>query len=254
VGALSRGYFEEANRMGGLVAKMRLASLAQITSSEASTVEDTDDVLARLDDAMVRLRAEFPGRLSMPGDSAPVVPSPSKVATDETKALRRQLAAYVELMTQRSLFAGDVNATIRRIDEAASSTLDVERVSVWFLDGDRTKITCADLYERSSRQHSSGTVLFSTDYQPYFKALSSERTIAAHDAHKDPRTSCFSAFYLTPLSISSMLDVPIWDNGRMVGVVCHEHVGPARTWNGDEESFAYLMSSFVALALERKRR
>jgi hypothetical protein len=33
-------------------------------------------------------------------------------------------------------------------------------------------------------------------------------------------------------------------------VVCHEHVGPARTWSHDDEDFAYLMSNFVALAIE----
>jgi GAF domain-containing protein len=35
-------------------------------------------------------------------------------------------------------------------------------------------------------------------------------------------------------------------------VVCHEHVGPARYWTRDEETFAYLMSNFVALAIERE--
>jgi GAF domain-containing protein len=58
---------------------------------------------------------------------------------------------------------------------------------------------------------------------------------------------------LKPLGINSMLDVPIWVNRAMVGVVCHEHRGPKRTWNRDEETFAYLMSSFIALALERKK-
>jgi GAF domain-containing protein len=45
--------------------------------------------------------------------------------------------------------------------------------------------------------------------------------------------------------------VPIWVGRVMVGVVCHEHVGPKRMWTKDEETFAYLMSNFVALAIER---
>jgi GAF domain-containing protein len=49
-----------------------------------------------------------------------------------------------------------------------------------------------------------------------------------------------------------MLDVPIWVRGTMAGVVCHEHVGPARIWNSDEESFAYLMSALLALSMERR--
>ncbi len=48
-----------------------------------------------------------------------------------------------------------------------------------------------------------------------------------------------------------MLDVPIWANGKMVGVLCYEHVGPAREWTTDEESFAYLISNIMAMAIEK---
>lgn len=156
-------------------------------------------------------------------------------------------------MSQRALLLGDVGDTIRRIDEAASESIDCERVSVWFLDDERAKITCADLFVRTARAHSAGVELFARDFPPYFQALESEKTIAAGDAHEDPRTSCFSTSYLGPLGITSMLDVPIWVKDKMVGVICHEHVGPKRRWNSDEETFAYLMSNFVALALERQR-
>jgi GAF domain-containing protein len=170
----------------------------------------------------------------------------------EAKVLRAHLRTYLDLMTQRSLFLSDLQTTIRRIDEAAATVLRVERVSVWFLDSTATKITCADLFVRSTRAHSSGTELFAKDFAPYFRALRTQRTIAANDAHTDPSTSCFSEVYLTPLGINSMLDVPILHEQKMVGVICHEHVGPRRTWNSDDENFAYLMSNFVALALEKR--
>jgi GAF domain-containing protein len=48
-----------------------------------------------------------------------------------------------------------------------------------------------------------------------------------------------------------MLDVPIFANGKMIGVVCHEHTGSKRKWTSDEENFAYLMGNIVGLALER---
>jgi GAF domain-containing protein len=38
----------------------------------------------------------------------------------------------------------------------------------------------------------------------------------------------------------------------MVGIICHEHVGPIRNWTVDEENFAYLMSNIVAMAIESK--
>ncbi len=247
MGRQSLAFFEEADRVGGLLGKARLASLAQITSTEAATIEDRPEVLARLQAAMVKLRSELEATRRPTGTAI-------RAAThggSEARALRRQMQTYLDLMSQRALFLGDLAETVRRVNEAAAMTLDVARVSVWWLSEDGSKITCADLFEKANRTHASGSELFAKDFGAYFRALESQRTIAAHDAHTDPRTSCFSASYLTPLGISSMLDVPIWVRRRMVGVICHEHVGPKRTWDSDQETFAYLMSNFVALALER---
>ncbi len=244
-------FFDQAGKLGGLVAKMKLASLARLTSTEAATVEDSPEVLRRLDEAMQLLRFEAKGTTEGV-DEGMVVPVPSH--NEGARVLRKQVQTYVELMSQRTLFLGDVDATIRRINEAASSAVGVERVSVWFLDDRRTKITCADLFIRTTRKHTSGTELFEKDFAAYFRALEFERTIAAGDAHKDPRTSCFSTSYLGPLGITSMLDVPIWHVDKMVGVICHEHVGPKRDWNSDEETFGYLMANFVALSLERRSK
>jgi hypothetical protein len=169
----------------------------------------------------------------------------------EADTLRRHIQVYLDLITQPALILGDVDEVVRQVDEAAAQVLDVARVSVWLLDTARTRITSRDLYERDTRRHSAGVELMAEDYGAYFDALQHERTIAAHDAHHDPRTSCFSSTYLTPLGIGAMLDVPIWAGTRMVGVICHEHVGPARTWSVDEERFARLMAHCVALSLER---
>lgn len=167
--------------------------------------------------------------------------------------LREHNRVYLELMADKGSFLGDVQSTLQRITEAAAKTIDVARASIWLLDAERTKITCVDLFERDANKHSSGIELMAGDYPSYFKALVEERTIAADDAHADPRTSCFSAGYLTPLGINSMLDVPIWVNGEMIGVVCHEHIGPQRHWTTDEVNFAYLMGNFVSMAKERVR-
>jgi GAF domain-containing protein len=245
MGTRGQQFFDEAQRLGGIAAKVRLASLARVTSTEATTGADSTDVIGRLEGAIATVRTEYNGNGKSDGQRA-------LVAGSNEAALRTQLQTYLDLMTQRAVFLGDVDATIRRVNEAAASTLNCERVSVWFLEGNRSKICCKDLFERASRKHSSGVELHAKDFPAYFKALEGERTIAAHDAHTDPRTSCFSTVYLAPLGINSMLDVPIWVGQRMVGVVCHEHIGPKRSWNKDEETFSYLMAGFVALALERQ--
>jgi hypothetical protein len=249
-------FFGEAEKLGGIPAKVRLASLSRVTSAQALAAKDDSDLIGRLETALVKVKAEFAaagnGHSNAPPRSQSSTPPKAAPAEPNASRLRRHIETFVDLLSQRSLVLGAVPDAARRVDEAAASALQVARVSIWTLDDERTKITCVDLFDTTAGAHSSGTELFAKDFPAYFKALQQERTIMAHNAHTDPRTSCFSKVYLTPLNIGSMLDVPIWVRGRMVGVVCHEHLGGPRTWDADEERFAYLMSNFVAIAMERR--
>lgn len=165
----------------------------------------------------------------------------------ERKRLTQMLARGAE-------GADEIRAALERLCEAASQTLGVERASVWRVGDGGRRIDCVNLFERSRATHSSGSQLLADGVPSYFKALGTESAIAAHDARTDPRTSEFDAGYLTPLGISSMLDAPVFASGRMVGVICHEHVGPARRWQAWEELVAGTFADFVALVFEADRR
>lgn len=172
------------------------------------------------------------------------------------KRLRKQNHVLVELARRETLNFGDLNAALKEITKAAAFTLDVERVSIWLYNDERSKIYCLNLYQQSIDSYTKGIELSAVDYPAYFQALQVERTIAAHDAQIDSRTKEFSEFYLSALGITSMLDAPIWLGGRMVGVVCHEHIGSTRQWALEEQNFAGSIADLVALAMEvcdRKR-
>jgi hypothetical protein len=239
--------FMEAERLGGVVGKVRLASMSSVTSAEAAAVDDTPELLERLTRGLERLRVQLRRR------SPTQLDAPLASDVEVVGELRRHTRAHLELLSQRDTLLRDAAQTIRRIDETAAETLRVHRVSVWRLEADPRRIRCLDLYERAHRRHSDGVELLEKDFPAYFSALEVERTIAAHDAVRDPRTSGFADSYLRPLEIESMLDVPIWVDGNMWGVICHEHVGGPRVWNADEETFAYLMSSYIGLSLEAQR-
>ncbi len=173
---------------------------------------------------------------------------------ESEKRVRSRQAVLVELARHKALHLGDINAAFRAITEAAARCLGVERVSIWFYNGDRSKIQCLDLCELSLHRHSGGAELTAMNYPRYFEALEEDRAIAAHDAFTDPRTTEFSASYLSPLGITSMLDAPIRLGGRTVGVVCHEHVGPPRQWTLEDENFAGSIADMVSLAIEASER
>jgi len=173
---------------------------------------------------------------------------------ESARRLREQNSVLMELARRKTIAPRDLYAALREITKASACTLEIERASVWLYNDERSKIHCIDLYERSLDRHSEGTELAATEYPAYFQALESERTIAAQDARTDPRTREFSEFYLSPLGISSMLDAPIWLGGQMVGVVCHEHVGPVRQWALEEQNFAGSIADFVSLAIKAYKR
>ncbi len=90
----------------------------------------------------------------------------------------------------------------------------------------------------STAQHSHGMKLSQLRYPRYFQAIETEGLIAASDAHTDNRTQEFSDSYLTPFSIYPMLDVPIYIEDQIVGVICLEHTQTKKNWVIEEQNFA----------------
>ncbi len=152
-------------------------------------------------------------------------------------------------MRSDALGRGDVEEALAHLTEVSAQVLRVGRSSVWRFRHSRTELCCDDLYEIEHDRHSAGTVLRAKDTPRYFAALNQERSIAANDARRDPRTSEFTDAYLAPLGIGAMLDAPVFLQGQLVGVVCHEHLGPARQWLAWEELVAGTFADFVAMVL-----
>jgi class 3 adenylate cyclase/PAS domain-containing protein len=175
---------------------------------------------------------------------------------DSDRKQRRHLEIFLNLARGGAVNRGDVAEAMRAITEAATQAIEVERASVWLYDNRQTSIECKDLFERGGGTHTAGARLLAAEYPRYFAALESDELVVADDAHADPRTSEFSAGYLAPLGISSMLDAPIRLGGQTIGVLCHEHVGEQRSFSLEEQTAATYLAQLVSLAIEvsdRKR-
>lgn len=152
----------------------------------------------------------------------------------------------------------NVGETFAAVTEATAVTLEVARVSIWTLENASsdeaevaaTRAICRDLYLMHERKHVSSLPLYGREFPAYLQALQTRRTVVADDAENDPRTREFAEFYLKPLGITSMLDVPIWHDGRLYGVLCLEHVGALRTWKQAEQDFAIDMTDIISTSLE----
>ena len=203
----------------------------------------------------VSLRGDAPAPPSVPPGAVPhEALAILDVQRSHERLLRRQGHTLMALAKAVSLEEEAKAPPFRSITLAAARALDVKRASIWLHDADRTRIVCMDLYETSSNRHTKGLELEVAHYPAYVSALEEERAIAADDAHADPRTREFSRSYLAPLGIGAMLDAPIRLRGKVVGVVCHEHIGPPRHWTLEEQYFAGSIADIVSLALETSHR
>jgi GAF domain-containing protein len=184
------------------------------------------------------------------------VTTPGPLSTQRPKRerlLERQAA--LAALTRIDVYQNEnLEQTIRYIMETAAQLMCVERVSLWRYTQTRSAILCLDLYEASVDRHSGGAQLQAELYPAYFEALATSDAIVADDAHADPRTREFSSSYLTPLGVTAMLDTPVYLNGRIDGVLCHEQVGPPTPWTPEDRLFGIALANLIALAVERDDR
>lgn len=146
---------------------------------------------------------------------------------------------------------------LRHMLSVSAATLGVERVGYWTLSPDQSSLTCEMLLVNSTGQvaeNETGTTIVAREFPAYFSALGRSKPIIASDAAHHVETMEFAREYLPQFGITSMLDASVWFRGVMVGVVCHEHVGPARVWTAEEVDFVSSIATMIALSLERSTR
>jgi two-component system cell cycle sensor histidine kinase/response regulator CckA len=160
------------------------------------------------------------------------------------------------LSLARHVVAGE-ETRLQALGHAAAVSamaLGMERVGVWYFEDDEQRLVCQCLYTLSTKSHSSGEVLEARTFPNYVAALRERRALAAADARTHRHTAELTQSYLTPHGIGALLDAPILSGGRLVGVVCHEHVGEPRNFEQHELDFAGSVADMIALIEEQSAR
>ncbi|GGO68683.1 sensor histidine kinase [Bowmanella pacifica] len=149
---------------------------------------------------------------------------------------------------------GDMREAEELILQSLLKGLSVKRAGIWMRDEKLDGIRCSLLIDLHQQARYEDLLLTRSQYPRYFAALDEERCISAEDALTHSATAEFAEGYLAPLGIASMLDMPIRHRGRMVGIVCCEHIGQPKHWSEDEMSFAAAMADLVGRAISAKER
>lgn len=153
-----------------------------------------------------------------------------------------------------TLVGQDFNESLSRITSLAAKTLNVDRVSVWEFNEEKTENYCKKLYNLNSDSFSNGLVLKRVDHPQYFKQLEEKSIVSVNDAVDNALTKTMAEDYLIPNNITSKISIAINGLDGLFGIICFERVGYTKSWDHDEEEFAISIANVVSLMIEITER
>lgn len=176
----------------------------------------------------------------------------------ELQSRKEKLKAYsdshVRLSKFQSVTSGLWEETLRSITREITEQLEVSQCGIWRFSDEESTLTSLMVYDKSNSFYHKDTILNSSLAPEYFRAIRTERIIAAEDAETHPSTKEFKDFYLQPLSIKSLLDIPFYIDGRFSGVICCEHKYVTRPWTDEDKMYLQAVSEILSMAYKSLKR
>ncbi len=208
----------------------------------------------RLEKANVELESRVHQRTSELAESQLSLQRNNFLLQRREQQLRRQQKILIDLTKNKALNLGDFITAVQNITETASQVMDVERVSVWLFDNNKTRLHCLDLYIQSSNIHTEADFLGSDKFPNFFVALQENQNLQIEDVQNEEVLKELHLDYLAPLGIVSLLTSSFDIGGELTGFLMFEQVGIERLWLLEEVSFASSLSELLSLGMEAQER
>ena len=208
----------------------------------------------RLEKANVELESRVQQRTSELAESQLSLQRNNFLLQRREQQLRRQQKILIDLTKNKALNLGDFIIAVQNITETASQTLDVERVSVWLFDSNKTRLHCLDLYIKSINTHCEADFLGTDKFPSFFAALQDNRSLVIEDVEEEEILIELRPAYLNPLGILSLLISSFDIGGELIGLLMFEQVDTERFWLLEEISFASSLSELLSLGMEAQER
>ena len=169
----------------------------------------------------------------------------------ENKERQQKTERYNEIIKKLSTTNfnnyDDVDISVMLIIKSAAKAFKFSRLGYWKYNEDA--ITCENLYDLSLDSYSSGFVLEKENYPNYFDLITNRKLINAPDVFNKPELSEFTENYFLEHDIKSLLDIPIFINGELTGILCLESTKFKINWDNEDINFARAISDIISLTI-----
>lgn len=146
----------------------------------------------------------------------------------------------------------DIDSVVELIIKEAAIASKTNRVSYWEYTEDT--ITCTNLFNTDNHKLNKKTVLKKEYYPIYFNSIKNKTIINAPDVFNQLEISEFTKDAFLKNNIKSMLDIPIFTNGQLTGILCFESTQNKRIWDNEDISFGRTISDIISLAVSSQMR
>lgn len=159
-----------------------------------------------------------------------------------------------KLARSQKIRDGRIDEAIYEILESSSRAMQSTRVNAWLFDDEKTEIQCIGNFDSRENKLVPQSALPCIAMPLYFKAFDTEEIIVANDAFNDKKIAELFEFYLKPLNIQALMDIPIRIEGEIIGVICFENVGKPREWTYQEQKYGLVTAQMISLAIESNNK
>ena len=162
--------------------------------------------------------------------------------------------ALLELSQCKSIYSGDVEAATAVITYALVKNLGATNAQVWLYADSRSTFKRAASYGAWSTDRQEHTLTVA-DHVDYFSLLARRDWLVLNTGESlSPGSQGSSSLfppYLhdTQQAVTALIEIPIYQQQQIVGVLCCDQQHSPRVWQSSEKSFIVTAACLIALAI-----
>lgn len=148
--------------------------------------------------------------------------------------------------------SGNWNIAVDHIINTIAQVLEVSRVSIWRVEGD--KGYCEKAFDRDLVLYISGDELNPITDSKYLSVMHSEHSLLLYNVHQEEIAERLILDENITNATGAMLSVSYLVNGNFHGLIHIEHIGDSREWIPEDKAFMESMSDIVTVAYQNHQK